>query len=335
MVWFEEFLNDINEQTQKSLTKLQLLEEMDSFKERELKRTPLLERQYPDDLNGWAAPTARASARSNERPDFPGADLLLSFHDSEYPNVQSGVIDRLRSYLEQNLGKRLTPFERVLKKEMKRRNSGRGSQKFWDMNRHRLEEKYFGYYALFRATSDGELAVELLSLGPSEKLGPSGQPHPSMATLFWGCKRQIWTADLLANTTKLSGTAIRVSTDQVIEPVLFSLLRTGRKTRPRRGQPKLLLSGMVSGWIDANPSKIMCSRTAVVHLPKQPDVETGFNGFCSTSADATWLAFSEEVEGENWPYREKLLSFLQRTVDTVDKDDTRSQFSYSLNWPVL
>lgn len=325
MGWFEDFRVDINSQTGQSLSTDQLLRQIQIFKAREIRETPVLRYHYIDDPSDWSR-IGRGTSVNKPKPDFPGADLLLSFHGYVYPSVQSEVIDRLREFLEEKARKKHTMIGRALIKEEERRNKGRKGKRFWDYNKERIQKKYKGYYVLFRVTSGEKLTVELLAIDSNYKI-------PTLTNVFWGCNGELWSGDLISSPNKFTGMVVRNSSDKIIEPVSFCLLRNRRRRTTKISEPNLYLTGAVVGWVDASEGNIICSRFALIKLPNQPDQSSIHRDFPSILASEKWSNFKRKVTCLNWPNRRRMFEILNEDSNRIEKNYILEKFNFSMEWP--
>lgn len=323
MNWFENFLNDINEQTEENLSPDDLLEKLKKFKETAIRDTPALKCHYIDNFKNWNTDGKR------EKPLFPGADLLLSFHGEVYPSVKSEIINNINELLHKASSSKTTKTGEIIAKELARRNKRRkGGCFFWDKERNYVQEKYAGYYALFRVTSETQIAVELVALTPNSK-------HQPLTTLFWGCQNELWVGDLLTNPYKFSGSALRASTNRILEPVTFTTLRTTYRRNTPRGEPNLLLSGLIVGWIDNDRKNILCSKVGLVKIPSSPDGSINREKFAATLLHTNWGDYVEKVTSPNWRHRKTVFETLGTETTRLSKSLVMDSFNFPLELPDL
>jgi len=323
MNWFKNFLNDINEQTTENLSPDDLLKKIEMFKDAAIRKTPALKCHYIDNFKNWNTEGKR------EKPLFPGADLLLSFHGEEYPSVKSETISNINALLHIKSYKKTTETAKIIAKELTRRNKRRkGGCFFWDRERDYVQRKYAGYYALFRVTSEAQIAVELVALTPNQKYQP-------VTTLFWGCQNELWVGDLLTNPYKFSGAALRASTDKILEPVTFTALRTTRRGNSPRGEPNLLLSGLIVGWIDNDRKNILCSKVGLVKIPLPPAGKINRENFTSALLHTDWRNYVEKITSPNWRYRKTVFEALGTETTRLGKSLVMDSFNFPLDLPDL
>ena len=230
-----------------------------------------LRNYYPRDLKNWLSKDINQS---------PGRDLLLSFFEDRYPDFQDDKLDELSEWFRAKADsapkrRSRTRLESVLALEQARRNAGssaRAHKPFWDATSARIREKYQGIYLLVRKSSDDRVVLEPFCLCQDPDTN-------QLISAFWLCDGDHWDGDLHTSSFKFSGITARRSTNKVIEPVTISILRNvSRKDGLGRGV-RLVLSGMVTGWVDHDQQALIFERVALLQLARIPNHKAAKDAF--------------------------------------------------------
>jgi hypothetical protein len=298
LAWIKKLATEISAATGKKLTVEQLIDDMREFVVS--CPDPVLRASYPRDLHHLM----RAAS-----PQSSTIDLILSFMNQRYPGLLVPLTKDFRERLEKAASREKGNVQRVLSKDLYRRY-GRDNS-YWATTQARLRVKYVGIYVLVRLDSSSELRAEPFAMALNSK-------NPALLSTCWRVGETMLVGDLLVNTYRFTGTMVSRSSDDVINPILVSLLRT-----PRRAGP-LIMGGLSIGHTDGSLNSLFYSRLLLIRLIADHEIIRSRADDLSTAITSRRLAKMLEQFRSKLSAAHRLERFLSNRQDTLNALDARN-----------